>query len=182
MTYLKIMESNMVIDVDRLPKEGLKISRDFEFFSEALVEENAVFLQPVHADLTISKVGEGILIKGKITTRLSFICSRCLVPFEFPVDSKFDLVYLPEELDALKDQLGDDDLNKMYYHGSKVDIEEIVLEQLNLVFPTKPLCSEDCQGICPVCGKVIQSGECACETKSSDPRLEKLKTFIRDKR
>ncbi len=172
----------MIIDVDRLPKEGLKIAKDFEFFSEALIEDNAVFLQPVHAELKVTKIGEEIFIKGKITSCLSFVCSRCLVPFEFPVDSNYDLVYIPEEIEGMKEHLEDGDAHKLFYYSSKIDIEEVVLEQLNLVFPPKPLCSEDCQGICPVCGKIIQSSDCACETKSSDPRLDKLKSFRRDKR
>jgi hypothetical protein len=36
----------MIIDIDKLPKEGLKISREFEFFSVDLVDEHAVFLEP----------------------------------------------------------------------------------------------------------------------------------------
>lgn len=176
------MEGKMIIDIDRLPKEGLKISKELEFFPESLVEENAVFLQTVHAELTVNKAGEEIFIKGKITTCLSFVCCRCLIPFEFPVDSSFDLVYVPEELEEMQDHLGDEDINRLFYSGYKIDLKEVILEQLNLMFPPKPLCSEDCQGICPVCGKVIQSGECACETKSSDPRLGKLKNLMRDKR
>lgn len=172
----------MIIDVDRLPKEGLKVSKDFEFLSAALVEESVVFLKPVHAELTVKKAGEEVLIKGKVTTRLSFICSRCLIPFEYPIDSTFDLVYLAEELDVMKDQLEGDDISKLIYYSGKIDIKEVVLEQLNLAFPAKPLCSEDCQGICPVCGKVIKDGECVCVTESSDPRLEKLKIFIKSKR
>ncbi len=172
----------MIIDVDRLPKEGLKVSKDFEFLSAALVEESAVFLKPVHAELTVKKAGEEALIKGKVTTRLSFICSRCLIPFEYPIDSTFDLVYLAEELDVMKDQLEGDDISKLIYYSGKIDIKEVVLEQLNLAFPAKPLCSEDCQGICPVCGKVIKDGECVCVTESSDPPLEKLKIFIKNKR
>lgn len=179
MTYL---EEKMIIDVDRLPREGLKISKDFEFLSEDIVEENAVFLQSVHADLTVRNAGEEILVKGKISTCLSFVCSRCLIPFEFPVDSRFDLVYFPEELDVMEDQLGGDDINKLFYYSRKIDIKEVVLEQLNLTFPAKPLCSEDCQGICPVCGKIIRKGNCACTTKRADPRLDKLKIFIKDKR
>jgi uncharacterized protein len=175
------LEEKMIIDVEKLPKEGRKISKDFEFLSVTLVEESAVFLKPVHAELTVKKVGEEILIKGKIVTSLSLICSRCLVPFETLVDSRFDLVYLPEELDLMQDQLEIDDLNKLFYYDGKIDIEEVILEQLNLVFPSKPLCSADCQGICPVCGKVIRDSECVCVQKSSDPRLKKLKIFIKNK-
>jgi len=172
----------MIIEIDRIPPEGLKISKDFEYFNADLIDENAVFLNPVHSELFIKRIGEEILIRGRIKTCLSFVCSRCLVPFEFPVDSKFDLVYLPEELDVFQDQLENDEINKFFYYSHKIDVKEVVLEQLNLTFPAKPLCSARCQGICPVCGKIIQEGECACVRDDSDPRLEKLKTFIRDKR
>jgi uncharacterized protein len=171
----------MIIEVDKLPKEGLKISKDFTFYNVDLIEEEAVFLEPVHADMTIKKTGEEILIKGKIKTRLSVICSRCLAAFEFPIDSKFDLAYHPEEDDVLKEQLEGEDIEKFFYSSQKIDLKEIILEQLNLSFPFKPLCSEDCQGLCPVCGKIIKNGECSCEREAPDPRLDKLKTFIRDK-
>jgi uncharacterized protein len=171
----------MIIEIEKLSKEGRKISKDFEFLSNALVEESAVFLTPVHAELTVKKVGEEILIKGRVATSISLICSRCLVPFESSIDSRFDLVYLPEELDVIQDQLESDDLNKLFYYSGRIDIEEVILEQLNLAFSAKPLCSADCQGICPVCGKIVRNGGCSCVTKSSDPRLNKLKTFIKNK-
>jgi uncharacterized protein len=171
----------MIIEVEKLSKEGRKISKDFEFLSNTLVEESAVFLTPVHAELTVKKVGEEILIKGRIATFLSLICSRCLVPFESSIDSRFDLVYFPEELDVIQDQLEGDDLNKLFYYNGRIDIEEVILEQLNLAFPAKPLCSANCQGICPVCGKIIRNSGCGCMTESSDPRLNKLKIFIKNK-
>jgi uncharacterized protein len=136
----------------------------------------------VHADISVKKVGEEVFVKGKIKTLLSFVCSRCLVPFEFPVDSQFDLVYLPEEFEVAKEELDNDDMNTSFYYSRKIDLKEVVLEQLNLTFPVKPLCSEACQGICPVCGKNINNGDCSCVTKDSDSRLEKLKIFLKDKR
>ena len=172
----------MIIDIDRLPKEGLRVSKEFEFISAELVEESTVFLEPARVDLTIKKIGEEISIRGRIKTRLSFNCSRCLIPFEFPIDSRFDLFYLPEDLFELKEELAPDDINRFFYFNRKLDLKGLVLEQLNLTFPVKPLCSESCQGICPVCGKIIRDGECSCVSTRSDPRLEKLKIFNRDKR
>lgn len=172
----------MIVDIDRLPRKGLKISKNFELLHDEIIEEDAVFLLPVHADISVKKVGEEVYVKGKIKTLLSFVCSRCLVPFEFPVDSDFDLIYLPEELEVAKEELNSDDLNTSFYYSRKIDLKEVVLEQLNLTFPVKPLCSETCQGICPVCGKNINSGDCSCVTKDSDTRLEKLKIFLKDKR
>ncbi len=98
----------MLIDVDRIPEDGLEISKDFEFLSEDLVEENAVFLKPVHVEATVKKVGEELFVRGTITATLNFVCCRCLTPFEFPVNSRFDLVYLPEELEVAKEHLEQD--------------------------------------------------------------------------
>ena len=54
----------MLIDIDRLPKEGIHVSREFEFLSVDLVEENAVFLEPTRADVLVRRVGEEIWIKA----------------------------------------------------------------------------------------------------------------------
>lgn len=171
----------MLIDIDRLPKEGIHVSRDFEFLSVDLVEENAVFLEPTRADVLVRRVGEEIWIKGRISSRLSFVCSRCLTPFEFPVDSEFDLVYMPEEMAAGKEELDDKDMARMFYSDRNIDLRSVILEQLNLTFPPKPLCSEACEGICAVCGELIRAGKCACLVKESDPRFEKLQFLVKDK-
>ncbi len=172
----------MLVDVDKLPKDGLKLSRDFDFPSLELVEENTVFLRPVHADVALKKIGDEVWVKGRITTCLSFVCSRCLAPFEFPVDSKFDLVFLPEEFHEYKDELDDEDIDKLFYQNRQIDVREVVLEQLNLTFPAKPLCSENCEGICAVCGQIRRNGNCGCAVEESDTRREKIKIFVKDKR
>jgi uncharacterized protein len=172
----------MLIDIDRLADKELRINQDYEFISSDLVDENAVFLDPVHADLVVKKIGDEIFIKGKITALISFVCSRCLSPYEFPIDSNFDLVYLPEELEEMKDQLEAEDMHKFFYSSPALDLATVVLEQINFTFPLKPLCMQDCQGICPVCGKIVKDGECSCAIHESDSRLDKFKIFMKDKR
>ena len=122
----------MLIEIDRLPEEGLRLSRDFDFLSVDLVEENAVFLEPPHADILVRRIGEEVWIKGRLTARMSFVCSRCLTPFEIPVDSKFDLVFLPEELETAKDELGDEDnpVALTYGRGIPAAITQTVIPAL----------------------------------------------------
>ena len=171
----------MLIDLDRLPKEGVRLSRDFEFVGLDLVEENAVFLEPAHADVSVRLVGDEILVQGEVSARLSFVCSRCLTPFEFPVASRFDLVYLPEDIDALSEELSDDKMDQMYYTGRQLDLRAAVLEQLNLTFPAKPLCATDCEGICAVCGELIRDAKCSCQVKGPDAHWNRIKFPVRDK-
>jgi len=171
----------MLIDLDRLPKEGVRLSRDFEFLGLDLVEENAVFLEPAHAEVSVRLVGDEILVQGEVSARLSFVCSRCLTPFEFPVASRFDLVYLPEDIDALSEELSDEKVDQMFYSGRQLDLRAVVLEQLNLTFPAKPLCVTDCEGICAVCGELIRDAKCSCQVKEPDAHWNRIKFPVRDK-
>lgn len=171
----------MIVEVDKIPKEGLSVSRDFEFSSIDLIEENSVFLSPARADVLIRKIGDEVMVKGRLTARLSFVCSRCLSPYEYPVNASFDLVFLPEDLDTMKEELDEDDVDKMFYRHRRLDLREIILEQLNLTIPLRPLCSEACEGICAVCGQLRQEGRCSCFVQEHVPSLQKLKNFVRDK-
>lgn len=175
-------EQVMIIDVDKIPRDGLTIDRDFEFTSQDLVEESAAFIKPVHADLAVRKMDVQVWIRGRVITRLSFACSRCLSPFDFPVDARFDLVFLPQEYQETKDSLDDGDVDQLFYRDRRIDLREVVLEQLNLTFPAKPLCSESCEGICAVCGKIRRDGDCGCAVHETDGRLDALKSMVKDKR
>jgi len=172
----------MIIDIDKLPKDGLELCRNFEFPSLDLVEEEAVFLQPVQTEVSIRRIDEEVWIKGRVKTVLSFICSRCLTPFEFPVDSAFDLVFLPEEMQELKEEFDDENADRLFYRGRQIDVREVILEQLNLTFPARPLCSPSCEGLCAVCGKIRREGACGCQVKETDVRLEPRKILKKDKR
>ena len=171
----------MIIDIDKLPKDGLDISRNFDFPSVDLVEEDAVFLQPVQAELSVKRMEEEVFIKGRVKTVLRFTCGRCLAPFEFPVDSRFDVVFLPEEMQELKEEFDDEDADRLFYRSRRIDLREVILEQLNLTFPARPLCSPGCEGLCAVCGKIRREGACGCQVKETDVRLEPLKILRKDK-
>lgn len=60
----------------------------------------------------------------------------------------------------------------------KLDLYELVFESIVLAMPTKHLCSEDCKGLCPVCGIDLNYSQCDCATKSVDPRLAALSALL----
>ncbi len=169
----------MFINVLEIPVEGLKIEESFTFDTFSLVEEDAIFLEPVKIKVEVHKVDEKVFINGRIKTILSLTCSRCLSSFPFKIDSYFDLVFYPIE-DFIKEEeqekeLTEEDFESMFYRENRIDIDSLILEQINLSIPMKPLCSELCKGLCPVCGKNLNEGECNCKIKSEDPRWKKIK-------
>ena len=61
---------------------------------------------------------------------------------------------------------------------SVLDLNELLREQFYLALPMKPLCTEDCQGICPQCGTNRNTAPCDCHPQWEDPRMAGLKTLL----
>ena len=59
-----------------------------------------------------------------------------------------------------------------------LDLDELVTTDILLELPLKHLCREDCKGLCPKCGKNLNSGSCGCDLKEIDPRFEALKDLL----
>jgi uncharacterized protein len=71
--------------------------------------------------------------------------------------------------------LAEEDLETSYYRDDQIDLDELLREQFYLALPMKPLCLEECRGLCPQCGTNLNAGACACDTAWRDPRLEALR-------
>jgi uncharacterized protein len=121
-------------------------------------------------------------LAGEVRGELGLNCSRCLEPFRLPVRSAFDLRYVPrvENSGEGEREIEEDDLSTAYYENDQIDLGQLVLEQLQLALPMKPLCSESCKGLCPKCGTNFNTGSCDCNTKWEDPRFAGLKTLGRN--
>lgn len=64
--------------------------------------------------------------------------------------------------------------------GMKFDVDEFVYSEVVLSLPTKHLCRDDCKGLCSVCGKDLNTGDCGCRKKEIDPRLKALEDLLKN--
>jgi uncharacterized protein len=134
-------------------------------------------VEPVQVNIDIHKDKERFRLVGSVRTRLELSCSRCLEPFTMPIDSTFDLRYLPvgtESVDRDR-EVSEDDLDASVYREDEIDLNELLREQFYLALPMKPLCRDDCAGLCPQCGTNRNTATCACAPQWEDPRLAPLK-------
>jgi uncharacterized protein len=112
---------------------------------------------------------------------IELTCSRCLEPFTLPVATDFDLRYVPrtENVGDGEKEVEEDDLTTAFYSEDQIDLGHLIVEQLQLAVPMKPLCNEACKGLCPQCGTNLNISSCDCSQKWEDPRLAALKAFAR---
>ena len=139
---------------------------------------------PVDLAFEIHKDKDKFRLVGTVTTELELACSRCLEPFKLPVDREFDLRYLPagagepESDDDAETEVEEDDVSITFYRDEQIDLNELLREQFYLALPMKPLCFDDCKGICPQCGTNRNTAPCDCNPHWEDPRLAGLKTLL----
>ena len=108
---------------------------------------------------------------------LELACSRCLEPFELPVDASFDVRYLPQsENTGDEREVEEDDLSDAFYRDEQIDLGQLMEEQFYLALPMKPLCREDCKGLCASCGTNLNEATCDCQVRWEDPRLAGLES------
>jgi uncharacterized protein len=130
-------------------------------------------------ELLRNTLGE-IRVRGHLKVTMETACGRCLETVAVPIDSDFDLYYSPPrpaghpaeevELHAGEAEIG-------FYDGNGLQLDDILREYVLLSLPMHPVCSESCQGICPVCGQNRNLCACGCEVKPVDDRWAALKNL-----
>ena len=117
-----------------------------------------------------------ILVKCRLNTNTDITCSRCLTTFRQPLEFKFEEEYIPTvDVQTGAPLAGTADTGNFTIDEHHIlDLGEAIRQYAQLVIPMKPLCREDCAGLCQKCGKNLNEGPCACPTEEMDPRWAKL--------
>lgn len=175
----------MFIDIHDLERNPLDFREDFRPNSIDLgteIRQVNVLKTSGRADMVEEHHGKhnvlrDIRLKGELSTRLQLNCARCLEPVMQEVQREFDLLYRPQGSDAGHAELSvtDAEAEIGYYTGDGVELEDVLREQILLAVPLRALCSEECKGLCPHCGKNLNEGPCSCAEPVEDPRWAALK-------
>jgi len=166
------------VHIDEIPAAGLTVCLDLEdrgfaeLIGEALDGERP---RRCTADVGVSKREQRVTLDGLLALDLDLPCARCLEPVEVSVSRDLHAVLLLQHADAEGEvELADEQLDESYLDGDVIDLPELIREQVLLSLPHKPLCSEQCKGLCPGCGADLNHEECTCEGPPLDPRLAPL--------
>lgn len=173
------------VKLDDIPEEGLTVNWEEQQKSLLgyLGHFSAVdfgFETPLRGESRIKKIGKSYLIQGSVQVVLHFRCARCLKGFTYPLSSNFDLTLHPLKETAFEEEveLGEEDMESIFFEGGEIHLSEIACEQIFLEIPYQPLCKEDCKGLCPQCGRDLNLSTCDCvreEWGSGFMALQKMK-------
>lgn len=147
-----------------------------------LEERENIYLTPIFTQVQIVKNSETLFLTGTVSTTVGMKCARCLESFQTHLQSGFELIFRTRAVTGEKSEieLSKEDLITFEYKGKVIDLHDRVGETLLLAIPIKPLCSEECKGLCPICGQDLNKGECGCRQKVFSSKFSELRSLSFD--
>jgi uncharacterized protein len=168
----------------KFPVRDIEAAAKERRFDEPTHELGRLLAEPVQdfrlpSTLTVAvnfyRAGQDLFFQGRITGQLKGQCSRCVEDYTFPLAVDFNFVFVPRhEVGAAGEE---EDADLTYYEGEEIDLSPMLQEQVLLALPTRPLCRENCAGLCPQCGANRNLTTCKCQPERGDPRLAVLRTL-----
>jgi DUF177 domain-containing protein len=184
---LSTTQSMLVLSIRDIPAEGKPIDVSLDPGAVHLEGEDEFTL--VRGRL-VGRVEKGedkaVHFRGRLPAQLGLHCGRCLEAFVKELDEDLDLFFMPRgaQPDADEEEqeveLSDRDMVVAYYDHDRIDLGEMVREQMHLALPLRRLCREDCRGLCPSCGVNRNTGSCDCQPTEAveDERLAPLRKIF----
>lgn len=141
--------------------------------------DGATLISEVNFSGETERLNDKAHLRGTIEVEISVDCTRCLEPVEKKFEILFDDVFVdpadaPAEIEVV---LGADELDESIAIDGKIDVAEVVREQILLALPDQLFCKEDCKGLCPKCGLNRNLIDCKCNEEEVDPRWSALKSL-----
>jgi uncharacterized protein len=148
----------------------------FDVSASDLERDEVASVGTASIDATVQQGGaEGEYVAdGTVSFTADLSCSRCLEPYPIASNSSFHIRFQPRPEASVENEeveiTDKEELDVEFYSERTVPLRHLALEQIQLTIPMKPLCDENCLGLCPTCGANRAREECSCETSLVDER------------
>ena len=125
----------------------------------------------VQGEVGLVRTNRGILTKGTLHTTVKITCSRCLSLFDCPLALNIEEEHFPiiDVVSGGRVPLPDEPGGYIIDKHHALDLTEAIRQNALLAIPMKPLCHQDCAGLCPECGHNLNQGSCGCLPQGRDP-------------
>jgi len=166
-----------IINFDEIDEHGPQdYSGTYDLAVSELEREEVTNLSPVKA-LAHVETGDRAaeyIADGSVEFTADFECSRCLEPYPFAATSPFHIRFRPrpevtEENEEVEITAAEE-LDVEFYSARTLPLRDLAVEQVQLTVPMKPLCNDNCLGLCAGCGANRNRETCKCETSPVDDR------------
>ncbi len=109
--------------------------------------------EPLALDVRLESVVEGVLVTGTVRALATGACVRCLDPVTIEVDAGFQELFAYADRAAHHREVGDEDVAQEFeVEDGLIDLDPLLRDTVVPALPFRPVCREDCPGLCSQCG------------------------------
>lgn len=176
-------QKGYVFEVGGLFRGDQGTRQKFNFDEENTLEfdEKVKPASKISADITLMRLQDGIHVHVEnMQLSLEFVCSKCANDFvkKIAIPSAERVYFFEKEKE-------DPDMFDIFYVNMKaltIDIADFLRQEIILHFPTIPVCSKSCKGLCPTCGANLNEKNCSCDKHPKEEKpLAVLKNLYKPK-
>ncbi len=169
----------MEINVSQLLQDPIGSTRDYRIDEVADITGDGK-TSKIEGECNLLRIQRSILVKCALDTEVELTCSRCLEQFRHPLKIKFEEEFLPtvDVTSGVPLPAPEEATAFTIDEQHIIDLTEAIRQYSLMAIPMKALCSEDCAGLCPSCGKNLNEGKCDCPAQDIDPRWSKLTKLL----
>lgn len=161
----------LTISLRELARGPVDLEATVDLDEEPWESTELTFRRPPTVAVTARETGDGVIhVTGTLRAGLQVNCRRCLSGIPHPVDLTIDWLYDP----GLEGEPEEEGIFPLDREKGALDLAPEVREELVLNEPPYPLCSPECDGLCPKCGTNLNESSCDCEEEAGDPRWQQL--------
>lgn len=144
--------SGIAIETEKIPPGGMRLKGSLDAAELSLECEGVAPAGPLDYDLRVEAASGQLIARGRLAIPVQFVCARCVKTFASAVRVPRYLFARPFEAREI------------------IDLTESVREDIIIALPLKPLCREECKGLCPRCGRDRNLERCSCPPPGGDAR------------
>lgn len=174
---------HQILSFSEIPEQGIHLEiNDWSWFPEDEVRRAGA----AAASLFLAKKGENkVEVRGRLEADILLVCDRCLSEFIHTIDAPIQLILEvsgPENHWRVQDLEGTEaDIDTVLLDAPKLDLGEILREQVFLALPEKQLCREVCAGLCSKCGANLNNETCLCSREERNSQFAILSRLKKEK-
>ena len=162
----------MQMNVAQLLKAPIGTTREYEVNGTVDITGDGIGSE-VCGEVKLLRTNRGILVKGTLHTEIQTTCSRCLSLFTCPLTLNIEEEYFPviDVVSGTSLSVPEEPGCFTIDESHILDLTEAIRQYALLAKPMKPLCHEDCAGLCPSCGHNLNQGSCSCVSQETGSSL-----------
>jgi len=159
------------LNVGHIIQHNIGYYRDYDFITPSIRIQPDLELIDFDGSVRVTKTARGLIFGIKMVAKVICECVRCLENHQqtLTIDTTELFVFSPDDLDERSYLLPD---------NGKVDLTPFVRDEMLLSIPIKPICRQDCLGLCPICGENMNENQCNHAEDNIDPRFAGLQAFL----